>query len=431
MKKTLLLSLIIYGLVLAGIGTRNGDYLVLAIPVIVYLGLGFFYEPGSPQLKIERRLSADRVTPEQSVTITLTITNEGDRLEEVLVVDIVPPALTVLEGQTGLLTSLPADQTANLEYTVVGQRGLYRFSDVRVMASEPQELFTRQIILSAPHQFLVLPEIVQVKQVAIRPPRTGIYSGLIPARQGGPGVEFFGVREYHPGDPLRWVNERASARHRQTLFVNEFQQERVVDVGLILDARRQSDARQGPEALFEYGVQAAATLADAFLDGGNRVGLFIYGRSLDWTFPGYGKVQRERIVRALARAKQGDGRVFERLEHLPTRLFPVRSQLVLISPLLADDADMLIKLRARGYRLLIISPDPVSFEGQGLATNQTAASHEATALAMRMARVERALLLTKLRQAEIQVVDWPVEIPFHQVAHTALSRLPFQRGRAL
>jgi uncharacterized protein (DUF58 family) len=431
MKKTLLLSLIIYGLVMAGIGARNGDFLLLAIPIIVYLGFGFFYEPKLPQLKIERSLSTDRVTPDQSVTITLTITNEGALLEEVYLVDIIPPSLTVLDGQTELRTTLPSDQTASLEYTVMGQRGLYRFSDVRIIVSEPQGLFTRQVTLSAPHQFLVLPEIVQVKQVAIRPPRTGVYSGLIPARQGGPGVEFFGVREYHPGDPLRWVNERASARHQQALFVNEFEQERVVDVGLILDARRQSDAHRGQEALFEYGVQAAATLADAFLDGGNRVGLFIYGRSLDWTFPGYGKVQRERIVRAMARAKQGEGRVFERLEHLPTRLFPVRSQLVLISPLLAEDAEMLIKLRARGYRLLIISPDPVTFEGQGLADNKTTASDDVTALATRMARVERALLLTKLRQAEIQVIDWPVEIPFHQVAHTALSRLPFQRGRAL
>ena len=31
----------------------------------------------------------------------------------------------------------------------------------------------------------------------------------------------------------------------------------------------------------------------------NRVGLLVYGRFLDWTFPGYGKVQRERILLGL------------------------------------------------------------------------------------------------------------------------------------
>ncbi len=421
MKNNLLLALIIYGLIILGLDSRNGEFLALAIPVMVYLAAGLLYEPQSPRLKIDRSFSAGRVIPGQAVTVTLSVTNQGPTLEEAYLVDTVPPSLKVLRGKTNLLTTLHPDQTITLEYTVEGKRGLYRFLNVSVITRDYLGLFEKRAILSAPNQFMVLPEIVRVKQVAIRPPQTGVYSGLIPARQGGPGIEFFGVREYQPGDPLRWINERASARYQQTLFVNEFEQERVVDVGLILDARRQSDARCGQESLFEYSIQAAATLADTFLDGGNRVGLFIYGRSLNWIFSGYGKVQRERIIRALAQAQQGDGKVFERLEHLPTRLFPVRSQLVLISPLLSEDSDMLIKLRARGYRLLVISPDPVAFERKGLA--QSAAIN----LASQIARVERKMLLTRLREAEIQVVDWPVDTPFYQIARAALSRLPFRR----
>jgi len=425
MSKPFLLGLIIYGLVIAGLGTRNGAFLVLALPVMLYLAAGLLYEPEPPRLKITRTLSADRVTPDQPVTITLTIINEGSKLEEFYVDDIPPTGLEVIEGTSRLLTTLHPDQTLDLEYTVRGNRGLYRFSTVRVAVRDYLGLFQKQLLLPAPNQFFVLPELTRVKQVAIRPPRTGIYSGLIPARQGGPGVEFFGVREYQPGDPLRWMNPRASARHPESFFVNEFEQERVVDVGLILDARGQSDAQRGSESLFEYSIQAAATLADTFLGGGNRVGLFIYGRSLDWTFPGYGKVQRERIIRALARAEQGHGRVFERLEHLPTRLFPVRSQLVLISPLISKDSNMLIRLRARGYRLMVISPDPVAFERQGFGDS------DSISLATHIALVERKLLLSRLRQAEIQVVDWPVDIPFHQIAHVALNRLTFQRGANL
>jgi hypothetical protein len=87
--------------------------------------------------------------------------------------------------------------------------------------------------------------------------------------------------------------------------------------------------------------------------------------------------------------------------------------------------DMLIKLRARGYRLMIISPDPIAFERAGLQDDET------VGLATQIAYAERQLLLTHLRQANIQVVDWNVETPFHQVAHVALSRLPHIRGRAL
>jgi uncharacterized protein (DUF58 family) len=231
-------------------------------------------------------------------------------------------------------------------------------------------------------------------------------------------VEFYGLREYQPGDPTRWINARATARNPQHLFVNQFEQERVADVGLILDARRRSDVYTCDGALFEYAVQAASALADTFLHRGNRVGLLMYGRSLDWTLPGYGKLQRERILRALARAETGDLPVLERLDHLPTRLFPARSQIVLISPLLPHDLEMLASLRARGYQLLVISPDPISFEQRDLSEQAE------TATATRLARIERALLLQRCRRTGVTVIDWPTELPFQQIAEAALSRPP-------
>jgi uncharacterized protein (DUF58 family) len=422
-QKILLLGLIIYILILAGIATRQGGFLSLAIPLMIYLAISLLYEPEPPRLKVTRILSNDRVNPNQPVTISLTITNEGERLEEIYLEDTIPVALRVIDGSSTLLTTFQPGQSMTLTYAVAGQRGLYRFSAVRTTVRDPVGLFEKEAIFEAPAQLFVLPEIVKVRQIAIRPRRIGVYSGLIPARQGGSGIEFFGVREYQLGDPLRWVNARASARYDQKLFINEFEQERMADIGLILDARQQSDVRLGQQSLFEYSIQAAATLTETFLGSGNRVGLFIYGRSLDWTFPGYGKVQLERILRALARAEQGDGRIFENFEYLPTRLFPPRSQLVLISPLLRPDPEMLIKLRARGYQLLVISPDPISFEEQKFGIGHAAR------LATQIARLERNLILRQLSHAGIQVINWPVETPFHQIAHGALSRLPLHQVR--
>jgi len=78
----------------------------------------------------------------------------------------------------------------------------------------------------------------------------------------------------------------------------------------------------------------------------------------------------------------------------------------------------LIRLRARGYSLLVVSPDPVSFEAQALGSDRT------VALAARIARLERAMLIHRLQRAGVQVVDWQVERPFDQVVHTTLVRLP-------
>jgi uncharacterized protein (DUF58 family) len=220
------------------------------------------------------------------------------------------------------------------------------------------------------------------------------------------------------GDPRRWINWRVSARHPRTLFSNEFEQERIADVGLILDARSRSDVRNGTDSLFEHSIRATASLAQAFLGDGNRVGLLIYGQFLDWTFPGYGKVQRERILQSLARATTGDSRIFDTLDYLPTRYFPAQSQLVVVSPLSNSDLSMLRRLRARGYQILVVRPDPVAFELEGLEPEPS------VEMAARIVRVERLLLLRKLQQAGIQVVDWQVDKPFDHVIHSSLGRVP-------
>jgi uncharacterized protein (DUF58 family) len=263
-----------------------------------------------------------------------------------------------------------------------------------------------------------LPRSLALRSIAIRPLRTLAHAGPVPARQGGTGIEFFGVRPYETGDPLRWVNWTKTARHPSELFSNEFEQERIADVGVIVDARLRSNIWSHGDSLFEYAVQAAASLASAFLDAGNRVALLIYGSGIEWTFPGYGKLQRERIMQALAGAHPGERDIFEALEYVPTRLFPPRSQMVIVSPLWGDDLPTIVGLRARGYQTLVVSPDPVAFELAGME------DHHPTAIAGRIARIERVLLLRRLRQAGVWTVDWPVNRPLDQALAMALGHTP-------
>ena len=79
---------------------------------------------------------------------------------------------------------------------------------------------------------------------------------------------------------------------------------------------------------------------------------------------------------------------------------------------------MLASLRARGYQLLVISPDPISFEQRGLDEQPE------TATATRLAQIERALLLQRCRRSGVTVIDWPADLPFQQIAEAALSRPP-------
>jgi uncharacterized protein (DUF58 family) len=256
------------------------------------------------------------------------------------------------------------------------------------------------------NQLFVFPPVTRLRHIAIRPRRTRVYAGSIPARAGGAGIEFFGVRDYQPGDSSRSINWRVSARHADELYANEFQQERVSDVGIVLDGRLRTNALGQGHSLFEHSIQAAAALADAFLSQGNRVSLLLYAHFLSWTLPAYGKIQRERILQALARAQPGDSQVFSALEHIPTRLFPPESQIVIVSPLIDDDVLPLVQLRALGYQVMAVIPDPVSLELSYLPPDP------AVEVASRIVLMERALLMQRLQRAGVQTLDWKVDQPF-------------------
>ncbi len=416
MNHSLLLSLLIYLPILVGLASLNPRLLVLAVPFLLYVALGIWEKPTPPQLVAQRSLSPSRLTQGEPAHVTLAFTNSGEALADLLVEDVLPDGVELVEGETRQILSLEAGESGQIVYTIVAQRGLYTFPGPRLTVSDSLGVFRSSSQLALPSTLFVLPIVHKVPAIAIRPRRVRVYPGQIPARTGGSGVEFFGVREYQPGDPLRWINHRAGARYDQTLFVNDFEQERAVDVGLILDVREATNLLAGSGSLLEKTIDATVTLADAFLSYGNRVGLFLYGGAIDWTFPGSGKVQRERILRALARAKIERSQVFDKLSHLPTRLFPVRSQLVLISPLQPDDQDDIVSLRARGYDLLLVTPDAITFEMKTLTSTPN------TQLAARLAHLERDHLLRTLGRAGVNIFDWDVETPFHQVAHHALGR---------
>lgn len=419
--KVWILVALIFLLGFLGLLTLSRGFFVLALPLIAYLGAAILFAPETTRLEVTRTLSDDKVSFGKPVDVHLVVTNQGALLEELYLQDVVVPQLQIEDGHAGKILSLPAGESVELAYTTVGRRGRYRFKALNATVGEHFGLFRRQEQVSAPAQLFVYPKVIKLKKVAIRPRQTHGFAGPIPSRKPGSGTDFYGVREYQLGDALRKVNWRLSARHERSLFTNEFEQEGIADVGLILDAREQIAIHTTKGNLFEYSVQAAASLADAFLTDGHRVALLIYGFGLDRVFPGYGMVQRERILRALAQAQTGVNYVLESLERLPTRFFPAKSQLVIISPLVPDDFGPLVRLGASGYEIMVVSPNPIDFEA--------VSSPQAPWLehAVRIANVERSLLLNKLNRAGVRVVDWHVDQRLDAIIHTTLARRPVRR----
>ncbi len=411
-----------YLLIFMGLITLNGMLVALSIPLVVYLGVALLSPAPHLQIHAERKLSGDTLPQNSTAVVSLRIVNDGPALDEVLIQDTLLPKMVLLEGKTSILTSLPAGAAVEMQYTIRAPRGSYTFETVTVSASDHLGVKRASARLEAPGKLLFLPEIHRLRRVAIRPQRTHGHFGPIPSRQSGSGIDFYGLREYQMGDPRRWINWRASQRQEEKIFVNQFEQERIADVGIILDARQQSDiVLSTGESLFEYAVQATGSISEALLNDGNRVGLLIYGFGLERTFPGYGKVQQERILSALGQARTGHNFALETMGYIPTRFFPAGSQIVMVSPLSMADVQAFTRLRACGYEVMVISPDPVDFEARALNLYGDPA--------WRISRIERVLLLRKLQRMGIRILDWQVDRPFEPLVHTTLSRV--SAGRRL
>ena len=426
MSRISLLAAFTYLVFLSGVASLNGDIIALALPLVLYLLAGLWRAPDELKLSAQRTLSEERITPGETITVQVKVVNHGRGLEKVRLDDPLPGFLEAIEGSPSRVVTIPTGGQVSWAYTVRGRRGSHTFEGINATAEDNLGLIRKRALLSAPGQILVLPGLAGVRRISILPRQTRVYSGVIPANQGGTGIEFFGVREYQIGDSPRHVNWRVSARQQNVLYSNEYQQERVADVGIVLDGRKSVNEFGAGRTIFEESVRAAVAVSTSLLAEGNRVGLFVYGKKSKWTSPGYGKYQRERILRALAFAETGEDLSFKSLS-IPRRLFPPNSLIILISPLVVEDLVILGAVRALGYQLLVISPDAVTYEARGLKPAP------AVDLSKRVLRLQRETMLREMRHMGIQVVNWDTTKPFEQVAYAALSRPPvwmhaIQRG---
>lgn len=416
MRPVTAVGLFIFLLLLIGLALVNGEIVLLASPFILYLLFSLLSPVETVDLAVTHTLSQARIPAGSDVTVTITVANRGPAVGELLLADALPAGLTVTDGQTQRLITLPANAERSFSYTVHAPRGRYRFTQVTAVARESFGLRRETAVYPVETELLafLVPRSGTLKQIGIHPRRTRVYSGIIPTRVGGRGTDFFGVRNYRHGDTQRRINWKASARHQHSLFTNEFEQERVADVGLILDARAASNVPGDDDSLLEYSIEAITLIMDALIDQGNRVALLIYGGALNYTLPGYGKLQKEKILQALSQAELQSSQVFAELRALPTQLFPAKSQIIFVSPLLPADVPFLRRLRAYDYQVLLVSPNPVQYEAQQLRDVRD------VSLAARLAQLERDLLLAQLLQAGIFVLDWDVSQPFDEVARARL-----------
>ncbi|NYI06167.1 DUF58 domain-containing protein [Allostreptomyces psammosilenae] len=157
------------------------------------------------------------------------------------------------------------------------RRGDRRAHRVTVRSVGPLGLAARQGSHVVPWSVRVTPPFTSRKHLPSRLARLRDLDGRASVMLRGQGTEFDSLREYVPGDDVRSIDWRATARGR-TVAVRTWRPERDRHVLIVLDTGRVSAGRVGDAPRLDAAMDAALLLAALATRAGDRVDLLAHDR---------------------------------------------------------------------------------------------------------------------------------------------------------
>jgi len=198
-----------------------------------------------------------------------------------------------------------------------------------------------------------LPDVLrQVRQLEIRSRRlvqdvlAGEYSSVFKGR----GVEFADVRPYLPGDDVRTIDWRVTARSGAP-YVRRYTEERELTVLFLID-HSASDAfgtRRRTKA--ELATEVSAVLALAAVRNNDRVGAILFSDNVEqFVAPAKGKRHVLRVIREMVSFEpRGKGTDLAAAFEFAMRILKRRAVVFVFSDWMAGDYDRALEMVARRH----------------------------------------------------------------------------------
>lgn len=309
--------------------------------------------------------------------------------------------------------SLPPRGRVELTYLFnPAARGDHHFGDLHLRVRGPWGLAQRQYRYAAAKRVKAYPDLNALARDALALARPEEETGLARLRRSlGEGREFESLREYIPGDDVRVIDWKATAK-RQKPIARQYEPERNQTVMLLLDCGRHMVSRIGERTKLDHAVDAALRLARISLDRGDQIGLCAFGSKVSaYLPPKRGRQHLRALVDQLyplqpelveSNYDEAFGLVASRIKR--------RSLLVTFTDLLDEDSsrsvlNRTLHVRARHLPLVVAVADSALL-GPARALPTDPETAYARAAARRIVR-ERERTVARLRDAGAHVVNAP------------------------
>lgn len=375
---------------------------VIAAPFVALAVAALLLRPRH-QPRLWTRLDHRVLHEGQGTTSRLTVADAADVEYLTRVVDRVPHlALQPQGGRVGALRTGADDPAPDVELSP-RRWGRPVVGDELVAAVSPWAGYRFGPVELTGQALTVLPAQTAYGSRAEVPHPVGLV-GAHRSRRTGSGTELAGIRPFQPGDRLRRVNWRVSLRTR-VLHVVTTRAEEDTGVLLVVDAladHGRSGGVDGAASSLDVSVRAAAAIAEHHVRTGDRVALRVVGRGGELVGYGTGAQHLQRLQHTLAGIRPG-----------PVRGGPDTGVLrlgvtggtvvILLTPMLAAPIGAVAAtLTMRGVAMLVVDTLPADVRPAVADDTDPAVA----AVAWRMRRLERSLVLERLATLGCPVVAW-------------------------
>ncbi|MGP4114787.1 DUF58 domain-containing protein [Streptomyces sp. 4N509B] len=264
------------------VGLMPGWHGVLAVALPLLAAVLYDLARAAPVRALVLTRGGDtRVRLGETARVHLTVTNPSSRTLRADLRDAWPPSswpagaaftasrhrLTVPGGERRRVTT-------DLSPTRRGGREAVR---VTVRSHGPLGLAARQGSHAVPWTVRVLPPFTSRKHLPSKLSRLRELDGRTTVLTRGEGTEFDSLRDYVPGDDVRSIDWRATAR-QSTVAVRTWRPERDRHLLLVLDTGRTSAGRVGDVPRLDVAMDAALLLTALASQAGDRVDLLAFDR---------------------------------------------------------------------------------------------------------------------------------------------------------
>ncbi len=301
----LAIAAVIAGLGLAGLWLPWGGALDamlladLALVALVWIDATRAAVPGSAQLTVFRD-APPAFSVGRAADVTYRWVNTAGRRARLRLRETRPDLLG--GTQPPRRVALPPRGEARETVPVIPRRrGREQAGGFVVDSLGPLGLGVRRGRLQLPWDAVVYPPLVSVRlRASVAQAQRRREQGITPLRQIGEGRLFESLREWVPGDDLRHIDWKATARRRKVI-TRQYEAERRQQVLLVLDTGRLLTADIAGISRLDYVVQAALELAYAAAQHDDNVGVMAFADGVQhFVPPQRGRLALKRVLDVLA-----------------------------------------------------------------------------------------------------------------------------------